>query len=205
MTTDALQRNIAFFRAQLESWPLPDLVPRLARLLAGGEPVTVQQVATAGGWTQEQVQAALARHPRVDFDAHGRIAGFGLTLQPSRFLRGADEVPPPAVAYVADQVKVAAEMFADYPWSGRSVKYHREQIRTAFGFREFTLADEDKLAGWLADEVCPVELRDEQSSAGAVDSVSRGADRAAEPGSSESSAPRVPPSRSGSATARCRG
>lgn len=83
MKTDALQRNISFFRAQLASWPLPDLVPRLARLLAGGDPVTVQQVANAGGWTQEQVQAALARHPRVDFDEHGRIAGFGLTLHPT--------------------------------------------------------------------------------------------------------------------------
>lgn len=83
-TTDALQRNISFFRAQLGSWPLPDLVPRLARLLAGaGEPVTVHQVATAGGWTEDEVQAALARHPRVDFDEHGRIVGFGLTLRPT--------------------------------------------------------------------------------------------------------------------------
>ncbi|NQE91390.1 hypothetical protein [Nocardia terpenica] len=29
-------------------------------------------------------------------------------------------------------------------------------------FREFTRADEDKLADWLAVEVCPVELRVEQ-------------------------------------------
>src|SRR5882724_1155378 len=85
MTTDtgALQRQIAFFRAQLDSWPLPDLIPQLARLLAGGEPVSVQQVATAGGWTPEQVQAALDRHPRVDFEEDGRIAGFGLTLHPT--------------------------------------------------------------------------------------------------------------------------
>ena len=36
------------------------------------------------------------------------------------------------------------------------------QVRDAFGFREFARADEDKLADWLASEVCPVELRDEQ-------------------------------------------
>jgi TnpA family transposase len=35
------------------------------------------------------------------------------------------------------------------------------QIRTAFGFREFSRGDEPKLAAWLAEEVCPVELRDE--------------------------------------------
>jgi hypothetical protein len=55
-----------------------------------------------------------------------------------------------------------AAAFAAYSWSGRSIKYHREQIRDAFGFREFTRGDEDKLAGWLAEEVCPVELRDQQ-------------------------------------------
>ena len=35
-------------------------------------------------------------------------------------------------------------------------------MRAAFGFREFTRGDEDKLAGWLSEEVCPVDLRDEQ-------------------------------------------
>ncbi len=35
-------------------------------------------------------------------------------------------------------------------------------MREAFGFRESTRGDEDKLAGWLAEEVCPVELRNEQ-------------------------------------------
>jgi hypothetical protein len=25
-----------------------------------------------------------------------------------------------------------------YDWSGRTIKYHREQVRAAFGFREFT-------------------------------------------------------------------
>jgi hypothetical protein len=28
--------------------------------------------------------------------------------------------------------------------------------------REFSQGDEDKLAGWLAEGVCPVELRDDQ-------------------------------------------
>jgi hypothetical protein len=66
------------------------------------------------------------------------------------------------VEYVGGQVKVAAAALAAYPWSGRSIKYHREQIRAAFGFREFARGDEDKLAAWLAEEVCPVELRDPQ-------------------------------------------
>jgi Domain of unknown function (DUF4158) len=43
---------------------------------------------------------------------------------------------------VAEQVKVDPSVLPAYPWQGRSAKYHREQIREAFGFREFTRADE---------------------------------------------------------------
>ncbi|MFD4439619.1 Tn3 family transposase [Nocardia sp. NPDC058519] len=92
--------------------------------------------------------------------------GFGLLLKffelKARFPRQPDEVPAAAVAYMAEQLKVDPGEFTTYPWEGRSAKYHREQIRDAFGFREFSIGDEDKLTGWLAAEVCPVELRDEQ-------------------------------------------
>jgi hypothetical protein len=71
-------------------------------------------------------------------------------------------VPPSVVAYVAEQIKVDAVELEAYRWVGGTIEYHRAQVRDAFGFREFTRGDEDKLAGWLAEEVCPVELRDEQ-------------------------------------------
>lgn len=80
----------------------------------------------------------------------------------ARFPRGSEELPPVVVAYVAEQVKVDPELFDAYDWDGRSIKYHREQIRGVFGFREFTRGDEDKIAAWLAEEVCPVELHEEQ-------------------------------------------
>src|SRR5206468_7127582 len=35
-------------------------------------------------------------------------------------------------------------------------------IRETLGFRESSGEDEEKLAGWLAEEVCPVELGDER-------------------------------------------
>ncbi|MER5201478.1 hypothetical protein ACWD3J_49520 [Streptomyces sp. NPDC002755] len=47
---------------------------------------------------------------------------------------------------------------AKYDLSSRSAKSHRKQIRDALGFRPATRADEERLAGWLADEVCPIEL-----------------------------------------------
>jgi hypothetical protein len=93
--------------------------------------------------------------------------GFSLLLKffepEGRYPRGLEELPAVAVDYVAGQVKVDATEFAKYPWQGRfSAKYHRVQIREAFGFREFTRDDEERLTKWLAAEVCPVELRDEQ-------------------------------------------
>ncbi len=92
--------------------------------------------------------------------------GFSVLLKffeiEGRFPQGPDELPAAAVSYVAEQVKVDPGLFDEYRWSGRTIEYHRAQVREAFGFREFSRGDEDKLASWLASDVCPVELRDEQ-------------------------------------------
>jgi len=92
--------------------------------------------------------------------------GFALLLKffelEARFPRGRSEVPPAAVSFVADQVGVPANDLAGYDWSGRSIKYHRGQIRAAFGFREATGADEERWTAWLRQSVCPVELSDDR-------------------------------------------
>ena len=44
-----------------------------------------------------------------------------------------------------------------YDWSGRSVKYHRAQIREFCGFREATVQDGEDVASWLLEEVLPRE------------------------------------------------
>jgi hypothetical protein len=92
--------------------------------------------------------------------------GFALVLkffeQEARFPRDGSEIPSAAVEYVASQVGVEQSEFADYDFSGRTITYHRTQIRGAFGFREATRDDEDRLSGWLAEEVCPVELDEER-------------------------------------------
>ncbi|MGH2943942.1 MAG: DUF4158 domain-containing protein [Solirubrobacteraceae bacterium] len=56
--------------------------------------------------------------------------------------------------YVAEQVGVDPAELGRYDWAGRSIKYHRAQIREALGFREAPRADEERLADWLADDVC---------------------------------------------------
>jgi TnpA family transposase len=88
--------------------------------------------------------------------------GFALLLKffelEARFPRDASELPPAAVSYVAEQVRVDAGQLDAYSWSGRTIEYHRAQIRRAHGFRETARSDEHELAGWLAEEVCAVEL-----------------------------------------------
>jgi hypothetical protein len=79
-----------------------------------------------------------------------------------RFPRHPGELPRQAVAYVAEQLHVRVAMLTDYDWSSRATRYHREQIRTALGFRECTAEDETRLAAWLADDVCRAELGEER-------------------------------------------
>ena len=92
--------------------------------------------------------------------------GFALMLKffqiEARFPRHAGELPSAAVAYVARQIGVDPGALQGYEWTGRTIEYHRGQIRRYLGFRRFSEADEVKLAGWLADEVAPVELSDER-------------------------------------------
>jgi hypothetical protein len=72
--------------------------------------------------------------------------GFCLLLKyfeiEGRFPRRAADIPPAAVEFVAARVKVDPAEFADYDWSGRSIKNHRARIRAALGFREASSGDQ---------------------------------------------------------------
>jgi hypothetical protein len=87
--------------------------------------------------------------------------GFALLLkffsQYGRFPEGRSELPDEAVEWLARQVKVPASDLGFYEWSGSSPKYHRAQIRRHFGFRECSVADQEKLTEWLAAHVANAE------------------------------------------------
>ncbi|MEV0517449.1 DUF4158 domain-containing protein [Nonomuraea sp. NPDC050405] len=87
--------------------------------------------------------------------------GFALLLKfyeiEGRFPAYPEEVPPAASDYVASLVKVEPSLFAKYSWRDRANKYHRAQIRQAFGTRPASEDDEERWARWPAAEVCPVE------------------------------------------------
>ena len=61
----------------------PWLWPSLLRLLAHGEPVTLDQLATATGRSAEEIRHALQAMPDTEYDEHGRIIGSGITLKPT--------------------------------------------------------------------------------------------------------------------------
>ncbi|WP_328820973.1 DUF4158 domain-containing protein [Nocardia sp. CY41] len=52
------------------------------------------------------------------------------------FPRSRSELADDAVEYVVRQVRVAPTDIAFYEWSGRTIEYHRAQIRMALRFRE---------------------------------------------------------------------
>ena len=68
--------------------------------------------------------------------------GFAVLLKlfqaDGRFPRRPEDVPLAAVDAMAAQVGVPAASWRGYPWQGRSIEYHRAQIRAALGFREAT-------------------------------------------------------------------
>lgn len=90
-------------------------------------------------------------------------AGFAVLLkffqQHARFPVGPDDLPLGALNYIAAQISIPVDALGSY-WGGRSIKYHRAKIRSHFRFREFASADEARLAGWLAERVCPSEVRE---------------------------------------------
>jgi hypothetical protein len=84
----------------------------------------------------------------------------------ARFPRHTGEIPKAAVDYMGQQVEVSADELVQYDLASRQAKRHRVQIREALGFRESSVEDEEKLVGWLAEEVCPRRPRSGPGRAG---------------------------------------
>ncbi|MFG2784745.1 Tn3 family transposase [Streptomyces prunicolor] len=80
--------------------------------------------------------------------------------QYGRFPRSRAELPREAVEFVARQVPALDMGFHD--WTGRTVEYHRAQIREHFGFRQCSVANAEKLTTYLAEHVADKEHRPEQ-------------------------------------------
>src|SRR2546421_13103857 len=92
--------------------------------------------------------------------------GFAVLLkffrQEGRFPQYKHEVPGIVITYLATQVGVAPEAYLQYAWQGRTIEYHRAQIREALGFRESPVADAEEVTAWLVEQVLPREHHEER-------------------------------------------
>jgi hypothetical protein len=78
-----------------------------------------------------------------------------------RFPQSAAEVPSVVIDYLAKQVKVRTDQFQTYKWLGRTIEYHRAQIRALHGFRETSVEDADALSQWLQEHALQQERNHE--------------------------------------------
>jgi hypothetical protein len=116
----------------------------------------------------------LAAHWTLDADNWAVLAnktganrlGFAALLKffeaEGRFPRQREELPAAAVQFLAQQVRVPAEAWNQYRWTGRTFEYHRAQVRAALGFREGGSEDMESLRAWLLEHVLSHERNAER-------------------------------------------
>jgi hypothetical protein len=104
-------------------------------------------------WTRDE----LADHWTLDANERELLAkksgaarrGFAVLLKAftleGRFPRQKHDVPGSVIVHLANQVDVPVDLYPRYEWLGRTIEYHRAQIREYLGFREATVQDGDEL------------------------------------------------------------
>ena len=85
------------------------------------------------------------------------------------FPRRPEDVPVAAVEVLAAQVGVPVAAWRGYEWRGRTIEYHRAQIRAALGFREATLDGAEALGRWLDGQALTLERRHDRLLAAACE------------------------------------
>ena len=116
-------------------------------------------------WTEEELVERWTLFPDElaligNKAGHTRL-GFAVLLRffagEGRFPRDKHEIPAQVLRFVGEQVGVATEGWMRYDWGGRTIKYHRAQVREFFDFRKATAEDGEEVASWLLEEIIPRE------------------------------------------------
>jgi TnpA family transposase len=71
----------------------------------------------------------------------------------AKFPSNKGDIPKDVLLYIAKQLNLEASLLDEYDWNGRSIKYHRAQIRDFFEFKEPTADDIQSITEWLSDHV----------------------------------------------------
>lgn len=110
-------------------------------------------------WTMEELVEQWTLHPDewalLKGKANAHRLGYVFLLKffqiEGRFPRYQFEMPDQVIHYLAQQLDVPPEHYTDYDWRGRTIKYHRAEIRQFCGFREATLDDSQHMITWLCE------------------------------------------------------
>ena len=101
--------------------------------------------------------------PLIEHKHGATRLGFAVLLKffqyAGSFPQAPQDVPLPVVDHLAQQVGLPADVWAQYAWDGRTIEYHRAQIRQHCGFREATVADGETLVTWLCAHRVPTTRR----------------------------------------------
>src|SRR5438552_3457584 len=73
----------------------------------------------------------------------------------NRFPDHKNEVPKAVVAFLAEQLGIAARGFRQYRWQGRAMRRHRIRVREWVGIRKATVEDARGLRAWLIENILP--------------------------------------------------
>ena len=121
-------------------------------------------------WTQDELieHWTLAPSERLllmNKSGPGRL-GFAALLKffqlEARFPVAKSDLPGAVLTYLVQQTNSGESNWAEYDWQGRSIKYHRAEIRALWGFREATIEDAADLTKWLIDHVLAQERHPER-------------------------------------------
>ena len=80
----------------------------------------------------------------------GFAALFKFFQYEAKFPKTMSEIPKEVLLYISKQLNLEALRMNEYDWEGRTIKYHRAQIREFFGFKEATTEDIQSVTEWLS-------------------------------------------------------
>jgi hypothetical protein len=70
----------------------------------------------------------------------------------TKFPTSKNEIPKDVIKFIAKQLLLNSRIFEKYDWEGRTINYHKAQIRNFFGFRESTKKDIEEIHKWLIEK-----------------------------------------------------
>ena len=68
----------------------------------------------------------------------------------ARFPSNKKEVPKDIISFISKQLNLKSILFDSYKWDGRTIMYHKAEIRMHFNFRKSTTEDAENMIEWLS-------------------------------------------------------